>query len=197
MLRILAAAALFVLVAGCAAPRAATNTPDTIAPGALAHFAWSSLADATVARDEVSGAAVGDVVYVVGGFTGDGAGSKLVAAYDAKTNKWSDAPDYPIPINHAGVASDGKSLFVFGGWSALAAPGLNNPLPAATNLAFRLDPGSPTWTPLAPMPSGRAAHAAAFLDGKIYIAGGFAADTSLAPTVDVYDISANSWSSAP
>lgn len=55
------------------------------------------------------------------------------------------------------------------------------------------EPGAPGWTELAPMAKGLGEAAAAYWDGKIYVAGGF--DTSR--LVQIYDVAKDQWEVGP
>jgi hypothetical protein len=148
-----------------------------------------SHAPAPTARSEVAAGQLGAEIYVVGGFTADGRDSRKVEVYDAAADRWHAAPDYPIGVHHTAVVGVGTTLFVFGGATTEAF------LP--TPLAFKLAPGAAAWTPIAPLPAPRLAHAAAVVDGKVYIVGGLGGDRALARTVDVYDPVRDTWGSAP
>src|SRR2546425_7410798 len=54
-----------------------------------------------------------------------------------------------------------------------------------------LSPG--TWTPLAPMPTARQEVAAAALEGRIFVIGGFGANAEAVATVEVYDPVTDRW----
>jgi Kelch motif len=54
-----------------------------------------------------------------------------------------------------------------------------------------------SWQSLAPVPTERTEVAAALLDGRIYVAGGFAAPNRTVDTVEVYDIAADEWTAGP
>lgn len=78
----------------------------------------------------------------------------------------------------------------------------NGPTPTATPTApgptasTRPPTGSPAaegWRTLAPMPTPRSEVAAAELDGKIYVVGGFVGNGSATATVEVYDPAKNTW----
>ena len=54
------------------------------------------------------------------------------------------------------------------------------------------------WTRLADMPAGRDYPQAAFLDGKLYVAGGWdTSDSGLTDTMEVYDPATDTWSAGP
>jgi len=55
------------------------------------------------------------------------------------------------------------------------------------------DPANNSWTLKAPMPTARALPAGRAIDGKLYVAGGYAAPQALDVT-EVYNPATNSWS---
>ena len=87
----------------------------------------------------------------------------------------------------AAAAVNGK-LYVTGGWDS-------NGVPIATTEVY--DPGSDSWSTVAPNPSPTAAPGVAVSNDKIYFIGGCADGNCTASNkVEVYDPSSNSWSSA-
>ncbi|WP_020521971.1 Kelch repeat-containing protein [Catelliglobosispora koreensis] len=65
------------------------------------------------------------------------------------------------------------------------------PLPPAAS-------GAPlAWRTLSPSPSSRTEVAATVLDKKIYVAGGYQADGATVGTVEVYDTTADRWTTGP
>jgi Kelch motif protein len=187
--RPLALGLLCMLLAGCAAP--GLPGPTSGVPQAQA-LAWASHAPGPTPRSEVAVGVLDAEFYVVGGFTADGTTSTRVEAYDAATDTWRRAPDYPLDVHHTTVIGDAGTLYVFGG---AITPGF---LP--TPLAFKLDPAAPAgpaWLPLPPLPHARFAHAGAALDGKVYLVGGFGADRGGLQDVDVFDLATQTWSTAP
>jgi hypothetical protein len=54
-----------------------------------------------------------------------------------------------------------------------------------------------SWRSLAPVPTPRTEVAAALLEGRIYVAGGFADPNRTVNTVEVYDIASDEWTSGP
>ena len=78
---------------------------------------------------------------------------------------WSTASPYPTPVYGAAVASDGTSIYAFGG----------NTIGGAQHAeAYRYDPAANTWTALAPIATGPdyLFHAEYGGNGKIYVMGG-------------------------
>lgn len=100
---------------------------------------------------------------------------------------WEQAP----PLGHGraahAVASDGKAVWALGGTDASGRPVLEVERLAADG-----------WEDVAMLPGGGLnAPATAFIDGRIYVIGGFGTTTNVATAaVRVYDVEAGSWSEA-
>ena len=95
---------------------------------------------------------------------------------------WMQANVYPLSVSGAAVASNGTSIYAFGG----------NTNGSAHAEAYRYDPSANTWNALASMPTGGTylCHAEYGGDGKIYVMGG-----SNGGTLNrIYDIATNTWS---
>lgn len=107
-------------------------------------------------------------VLAVGGV---GAGYlRSAELYDPATGTWSAAASLAAPRHHhtAAVLPSGQVLLA-GGWTPTGAGGMPDWAPAA----YLYDPASGQWAPTAPLPTGRANHAAAVLSGgQVLLAGG-------------------------
>lgn len=122
------------------------------------------------------GVLVGTTIHVVGGMNRPDAteAESVHYTYDLKADqgKWSEAPAYPGKgVMLASAASDGKSLFVFGGCS-LHADDAGKPVRTYRKDAWSFSNGK--WKPCAEMP--RASVAAASpcwnRDGALHLVGG-------------------------
>ncbi len=136
------------------------------------------LALLTTPRQNHVVAAIGNVLYAVGGYTSGGAAVASVEAYDAGTNTWTAKA--PMPTARATMAAGviNNLIYVVGGGESGA--------PLDTLEAY--DPTSNTWTTLAPMPTARRYLSAAVVNGLLYAIGG-----DNAGTVEVYDPGTNTW----
>jgi hypothetical protein len=96
---------------------------------------------------------------------------------------WTQANVYPLSVSGAAVASNGTSIYAFGG---------NSNGGGEHAEAYRYDPSANTWTALASMPTGPdyLCHAEYGGNGKIYVMGGGNGGT----LNRIYDIATNSWS---
>ncbi|MER7930082.1 carboxypeptidase regulatory-like domain-containing protein [Streptomyces sp. NPDC096057] len=101
---------------------------------------------------------------------------------------WTSVTDYPTPVMDNAVATgpDGRVYSVGGtdGTSILSGGYVYDPVTAA----WTAIPGGPA-TP-------REAPQSAFLNGKLYITGGWTADGTTVTTTDVYDPQHHTWSTA-
>src|SRR5689334_25179852 len=66
-------------------------------------------------RTEVAAAALGEKIYVLGGF---GKGGDLVEEYDTAANRWRRRAPLPRLLHHIGAAAVGGKIYVIGGYSS-------------------------------------------------------------------------------
>jgi non-specific serine/threonine protein kinase len=173
-------------LAGCTGGRpgpegAPPTRPPTPADG---EPVWRTLAPAPSERTEVAAAALGQRIWVLGGYAPDGATLATVEVYDTTTDTWARGPDLPVAVNHAMAATLEGVLHVAGG---------NDGDGPSTQVA-RLEGDG--WRRLAPLPQGRSAGGLVALDGRLYLVGGVV-DGGLAADTQVYDPAADRWSPAP
>lgn len=158
--------------------RTATATPS---PDVTPASTWLPLAPLQEGpRQEVGVAAIGNTVYVIGGFDGVG----RVEAYDIPTNQWATVANLPQPRNHIGAAAIGGFVYSVGGF-------VGNGFSPADEV-YRYDPARNVWREVMPLPTRRGALAVAAVDGFLYAAGG----TGPAGNVtrfDVYDPERDEW----
>jgi hypothetical protein len=190
MHRALAVVALALVLAACGpgdgAPERTFTVGSLASPSATgtagAPSAWRHIAGITTPRSEVAAAVFRGVVYLVGGF----GGGSVVETYVA--DRWSPAPGYPIPVDHAmaaGLDTAGTpGLYVFGGNV--------NGVAVARSFRFLGDQG---WREIAPMPAPRSQGAAVAIGPRVYIVGGAQNDRLVSPTY-VYDTAADRWTTA-
>jgi N-acetylneuraminic acid mutarotase len=181
---------------GCAALVAALPSAARAEAG---RGAWSLAAPLPTERSEDSVAAIGTVLYVVGGYVPAGPNPKflevngradvdgaLVQAYDAVANAWQQRASLPSGLNHIGVVEFGGKLFTFGGFERQ-----NRGAVADANV---YDAAADRWAPIAPVPTRRGSIAVAALGANIHLVGG--RDEHSVGTHDVYDVAANTYASA-
>lgn len=159
--------------------------PGPPPPSVPGEAAWRRLAPAPSERTEVAATAVGELVYVAGGFRADGATVATVEVYDTGADRWARGPDLPVAVNHAMAATLDGRAHVVGGY-----PGDGG----VSRKAFRFDGGR--WAALPDLPEGRAAGTAVALDGRLYVAGGIG-PSGLAAGMLVFDPASGRWTTAP
>jgi Kelch motif len=91
---------------------------------------------------------------------------------------WNSATPYPTTIARYAYAQVGQTFYVIGGVSG----------GTKVQTVRRYSPATDTWTPLANIPVTSEAPAAAYYNGKIYVAEG---DTG--PSLQIYNIGTNAW----
>lgn len=159
---------------------------------------WTTLRASPLARTEVTSAAIGRSIYVLGGYGSAGAPSTAVTRYDVDRDRWNLAAPLPRPLNHAMAVPWRGDLYVVGGYTGLPLSlGIGTGGVAdATRDFWRYEPERDRWSRMPPAPTARAAAAAGVLDGKLYVAAG--AD-ALAPRrrLEVFDFASGRWSRGP
>src|SRR5919108_2624152 len=139
---------------------------------------WTQLASMPTARSENAAAAVGQVIYVPGGFGGE----QKLEAYDTSTKTGVTLADLPEPRHHLMAASHDGKVYIFGGASSIVdwRPQFK---------AWAYDPNTDSWTEIASMPEPRLAGAAVTLGDHIYVLGGTGGSNALLR----YDPGLNEW----
>ncbi|MGB0371351.1 MAG: Kelch repeat-containing protein [Opitutales bacterium] len=138
-------------------------------------------------------------IYILGAMTGRfprEPGVDKILIYDPKEDSWEWGPDIPKDRvrGAAGVVIVDEQIYLVGGTTGGHWNGY-------TNWLDRYDLKTGKWTQLADAPHKRDHFQAAYLDGKIYAAGGRRTSQETkevfqltVPEVDVYDIKTNTWS---
>ncbi|HWQ36834.1 MAG TPA: M36 family metallopeptidase [Blastocatellia bacterium] len=123
----------------------------------------------------------------------EGAETEAYSASDFTiARRWEAAAPLPFPLQRLQAASDGRYLYVIGGRTSSS-------ISTTIETVSRFDPVTNAWTNLgiAPMPMGLSSGEAVYLNGRIYVPGGFtSSSTTPAQQHYVYDIAGNSWSLA-
>lgn len=104
---------------------------------------------------------------------------------DASVNPvWSDLPDYPTPIMDNVVAENDGTVY--------SVSGLNDSGVTADGAAY--DPSAGSWRAITPMPQARENAMGGFVNGKLYVTGGWDPQGNPTSTTYVYDPARDSWS---
>jgi N-acetylneuraminic acid mutarotase len=139
-------------------------------------------------RQETGVAALGDEVFVVGGFDQNGAFLPRVEAYRWRTNSWRTTAPLPVAMHHVNLAAFDGKLYALGG--------LGQSFVALGN-AYVYDPAADSWSPVPSMPAGtqRGGGAVGVVEGRIVIAGGYRLGS--VRDVSAYQPGTDTWSALP
>ncbi|MCG7858049.1 T9SS type A sorting domain-containing protein [Flavihumibacter sediminis] len=141
-------------------------------------------------------------IYIIGAFTGGFPTETPVAdiyVFDSETNSWSVLQN-AIPANRrrgsTGAVVYNDKIYIVGGIT-------NGHTNGWVNWLDVFDPATLQWTSLPDAPHARDHFQAAVTNGKIFAAGGRRTNFdgtlfgNTEPTVDVFDIATNTWSTLP
>ena len=165
---------------------------------------WEEVTKLPTLRVAMASAAVGDHIYLIGGFNKDenlgGSAPPLsrVDVYDTQTNTWHQAAGMLTPRIGARAAVFSSDIYVFGGYIRMA---LRNELRKKTVYTKTIevyDTRTDTWIKKRDMPTLRRSFGTAVVDGKIYIIGGNVHNKQLGKQVstglvEVYDPLTERW----
>ncbi|MEV2566249.1 kelch repeat-containing protein [Paenibacillus larvae] len=138
---------------------------------------WAAGADMPTARDDLTSSAVGDKIYVIGGF----GGRDKLEIYDTTTNTWTSGKDMPTARGFLTSSAVGDKIYVIGGYDG-------------SNSLSKLeiyDTTTNTWTAGADMPTARSYLTSSAVGDKIYVIGGSGGD--LISKLEIYDTATNTW----
>ncbi len=178
-LRSWGALALVALLAGCGEPPELEEDAAAVVvqmARAEGQTGWTSLTPVPEPRTEVSVAAIGHRVYLLGGFVAPEEGVEgarprtptTLWAYDVVEGEWTDEGEIPGGTHHAAlVALDGR-LYLIGGYVEASFEPRGD--------VHIYDPDTGSWSQGEPMPTPRGALAWAAVDGRIHTVGGTVAD---------------------
>jgi N-acetylneuraminic acid mutarotase len=155
---------------------------------------WSEPSKLPVGLNHAMVAAHDGKLYVAGGFLGGNEATNLFFEYDPATNEWSKLPPMKLARGGGAAVTIGDKLYVIdGGSNPYVTDNPEPPVPRLEVFDFRKQ----TWSVAAPPPVGVHHTGAAFVDGRIYLAGGRFADEASSATFDSYDPATNRWTRLP
>ncbi|MEQ8904707.1 kelch repeat-containing protein [Ekhidna sp.] len=151
--------------------------------------------DLPKARTEAGGAAIGTKMYVLGGIDSFAQTLNDFYEYNSTNDEWVQLDDIPHYVNHPGVVTDGRYLYVLGGFKPLGIR-LRGFMFAEWNpydLFFRYDPEAKKWEPFPSMPASRGGGGVCYGQGKIWYVGGIDENKEITNDLFAYDIQAGVW----
>ncbi len=115
-------------------------------------------------RQEVGVAAVGGIVYVIGGITSRAVGVATVEAYDTVRGEWRVVAPLPRPLHHVPATADDEFVYTAGGYAGASFTPVDS--------VFRYHPRTDAWEPLPALPTAVGAAAAAVRGRRLHVVGG-------------------------
>jgi len=158
---------------------------------------WTSMASMETKRWRPGAAAMGGLVFVVGGDGENSNALDTVESYNVTSRQWKRETSMAQPRFAPGVVELGGKLYAIGGYNRddddddLDAIGGYNSHDGALNTVEVMDVNK-TWSFAPSMNSRRYGLGSATLDGKIYVTGGSDGLTVLR-SVEMFDPSENVW----
>ncbi|MBK8466537.1 MAG: hypothetical protein IPL32_11955 [Chloracidobacterium sp.] len=115
--------------------------------------------------------------------------SPTITPTPCSLGSWNSVANFPFLVTDMGVASDGVSLFVAGGYQNGT---------TVINTMYRYDPGTNIWTALANAPISFMRMEAAYspISHSIYFFGGAQQSGPVLNTTYIYNIGTNTWTTA-
>ena len=127
---------------------------------------------------------VTDIVVAAGFSTYNGANALMTSEkYNLASGQWSPAPGLSTEHKDGCMASTGDAVYMIGGWTGSNWDGSKS--------VEKLARGGNAWQTMADLPAARGDCAAAGLNGKVYVAGGY--DSGFKNNLYVYDPATNTW----
>ncbi|MBE9059512.1 kelch repeat-containing protein [cf. Phormidesmis sp. LEGE 11477] len=182
----------------------AQNVGDDFLEYDASRDVWTELSPLPETRHHVVVSIIEDKLYGIGGFAGGFPGWEAqsdVFVYDFNTEEWTESTPLPEPRGeHTAAVIDGK-IYVAGGRfkGTPESADFNSHFDTASMVVF--DPIAEEWLSAPDMPTARNSHAAAVINGKMYVVGGRQfteqengeyANVNVA-SLEVYDPAAESW----
>jgi len=177
-----------------------SGSPFPLAPAASDSLGTYSLrAPAPLPRTEAGGVACQGKFYLAGGIDWRAHTLTSFLRYDPSNNAWETLPDLPEPLSHALLATDGKKVYMVGGFGPL---GIRlrwfmfaewNP----RDTLYIFDPASNTWSEGPRMPQPRGAGGVAYAANALWYAGGIDQDRAISADLFRYDLENHTWARMP
>ncbi|MBC7250414.1 MAG: hypothetical protein H5T62_09010 [Anaerolineae bacterium] len=145
---------------------------------------WTARSPLLRPRARMAVAAVGNLIYVIGGDTANGV-TAAVEVYDAGAGTWAALTPKPTAVANVGAAVLDGQIYVPGGYTA------EGQVTASMEV---YDPTTDTWREGVPLPVPLCAYAIAAWEGHLYVFGGWNGE-SYVNSLYIYDSQAGQWRS--
>src|SRR4029453_8527595 len=113
---------------------------------------------------------------------------RRVPRVSSDRGRWESKAPMPTARTDTFIAAAGGRIYVFGGFLQMADPNVRSAV------GEMYDPVTDSWQARAPMLRPRAGGVAVTVGDSIYAFGGGVDDFTAGPTVEVYDVSTDTWS---
>ena len=173
-----------VLARAEAGPVVGAGTSDSCAADAVGYDTWVTCTAMATGRNGAAAAAVGDVIFVMGG-SQEYSSTSTTEAYDTMSDTWASVVDMPTARTGLASATLNEEVYAIGGWTTVFI--------SPTEVVEVYSPISGSWTTVAALPSPRGGLAAVAVHGKVYAIGGSDGFGSVTNTVTVYDPVSDTW----
>jgi len=100
---------------------------------------------------------------------------------------WQSIADYPTPISNNSATNNGGLIYSLGGFD-----GSDD-----VKTFYVYDPSATSWSRLPDMSGTREAPVSGWLNGKLYVTGGWGSDANPDAVTEVYDPAGGSWATVP
>ncbi|MEV5963416.1 S8 family serine peptidase [Kribbella sp. NPDC051952] len=111
-------------------------------------------------------------------------GSAQASSEQSVAGWWKSAANYPVAVNDNAVATHDGLVYSVGGLSG----------GQVITTSYVYDPATLQWRRLADMPESRRKPAAGFVDGRLYVVGGWGPQDLASAQTLIYDPAADRWS---
>jgi len=169
---------------------------QTSAQSASEH--WAPVAPPLMARQEIYADVYDGKIYSAGGILPDNTEfTDHFEVYHPELDRWTKLAPLPEPRHHITMSSQGDRIYGIGGFFG------GFPDWRAQSSVYVYDPTADSWIKGVDLPTPRAEHVAAVVDGKIYVIGGRVRETEDAHHFtthidstlnEVFDPQAGRWS---
>jgi N-acetylneuraminic acid mutarotase len=136
---------------------------------------WSTLQSYPSGLGEAQGVAVNGKLYVFGGYPPPCCTPTVKSnVYDPATDTWSPIADLPIGLTHAGNATEGKNIYLAGGFEALPGGGRT----IGSTKVYRYNTDTDTYTAMPDLPAKRAGGGLVVLGRNLHYFSGMTEDAA-------------------
>lgn len=152
---------------------------------------WTFETEAPKAPVEGAAAAIGPIIYLVGGNSPGNMHRFL--RFDTRSGRWTEPAQLPFGLNHAAAAAHDGKLYVAGGFLEGE---------TETDRFLEYDPATDEWAEMPPMQRPRGGASAATIGDKLYVVSGgpqpYGVDDPQPPyrLLEIFDFRTGTWSTA-